>query len=248
MASESGLKCIALTDHDTVMGVSRAKAEADRLGIKLITGVELSTVAADGKDVHILAYNLDVNAPGFAEEMAQIAQMRINRNKLLQQKLHEHGIEIDVLGMKEHGMVGRADVARAMVEKGYVKTFSEAFDVYIGVDKPCYVQSRRLTPVEAISFALRYGGIPVLAHPKKLYMSHDEFQRFLRPLVLAGLGGIEAQYFTHTNSERKYYCKTARENRLIVTGGSDFHDYTHGVQIGTQYFSPSSYTRKILGI
>ncbi len=248
MAKENGLDCIAITDHDTVCGVKRAMAEAEKLGIKYIVGAELSTVANDGKEVHILAYNIDIDAPGFAEEMQHIADFRKQRNIVLQQKLQEHGFDIDVMSLKADGSVGRADIARVMVEKGYCKNVAEAFDLYIGAGKPCYVQTRRLTPCEAIAFTLRFGGIPVLAHPKNLRLAFKEFEKFLHPLVLAGLGGIEAQYFTHNISERKYYSKVARENKLVITGGSDFHDYNHGVPVGQKFFVPSGYTRKILGI
>ena len=89
----------------------------------------------------------------------------------------------------------------------------------------------------------------MLAHPKQLRMSGNvKFEQFLRTLVKAGLAGIEAQYFTHNRVERNFYGKMAKKYRLISTGGSDFHDYTHGVELGTKSFSPSGYTRKILGI
>ena len=246
-AKEKGLDCIAITDHDTVGGVERAQKRAEELGIKCICGTEISTVAGCG-DVHVLAYNLDMNALGFAEEMATISNFRVERNKQMQRKLDEQGIDIDILSLKTDGSIGRGEIAREMVRKGICRDSAEAFERYLGVGKPCYVQTRRLTPVEAIQFALRFGGIPVLAHPKNLRMGYKEFERFLHPLVLAGLGGIEAQYFTHNNAERKFFCKMAKKYKLIVTGGSDFHDYTHGVSLGTQSFSPNGYTRTILGI
>lgn len=246
-AKEKGLDCIAITDHDTVGGVERAQKRAEELGIKCICGTEISTVAGCG-DVHVLAYNLDWQNPEFAAEMQQISDFRTQRNRLMQQKFNENGIDIDILSLKSDGSIGRGEIAREMVKKGYCQNSAEAFEKYLGTGKRCYVQTRRLTPVEAIQFALRFGGIPVLAHPKNLHMSFKEFEKFLRPLVLAGLGGIEAQYFTHNNAERKFFCKMAKKYKLIVTGGSDFHDYTHGVSLGTQSFSPNGYTRTILGI
>ena len=88
----------------------------------------------------------------------------------------------------------------------------------------------------------------MLAHPKQLRLNPVEFEKFLKPLVLSGLGGIEANYFTHNSTERKFYTKMAKKYKLIVTGGSDFHDYTHGVELGAKSFSPTAYTRIILGI
>ncbi len=247
MAKEKGLECISLTDHDTVQGVRSAQAKAAQLGIKCLTGMEISTLS-EGREVHVLAYNLDMDALGFAEEMEKISNFRTQRNKQMQLKLDEQGIDIDILSLKNSGSIGRGEIAREMVRKGICKDSAEAFDKYLGVGKPCYVQTRRLTPVEAIQFTLRFGGISVLAHPKNLRMGYKEFEKFLYPLVLAGLGGIEAKYFTHNNAERKFFGKMAKKYHLIVTGGSDFHDYTHGVMLGQQSFSPNAYTETVLGI
>lgn len=246
MAKLKKLDCIAITDHDTFAGVRQASEYAKQVGIGYVVGAELSCMSS--REVHILAYNVNIDADGFDEELAKIANLRHERNKLLVQKLAEHGIEIDLASLSGGGTVGRGVIAREMVQRGYCKDVPEVFDKYLGVDKCCYVRSERLSPVDGIRFILRFGGIPVLAHPKQLKLDFSEFEKFLRPLVSAGLGGIEAQYFTHNNDERKFYTKMAKKYKLIVTGGSDFHDYTHGVVLGTQSFSPSSYTRKILGI
>lgn len=247
MAKEKGLDCISLTDHDTILGVKSAQQRAEELGLKCITGVEISTLASCG-DVHILAYNLETDTPGFEEEMQKISDFRMQRNKLMQQRFDENGIDLDILSLKSDGSIGRGEIAREMVKRGICQSVAEAFDKYLGTDKCCYVKTRRLTPVEAIQFALRFGGIPVLAHPKNLRMNCAQFEKFLRPLVLAGLGGIEAQYFSHTNSERKFFGRMAKKYHLIITGGSDFHDYAHGLPLGQQSFSPSNYTKTILGI
>lgn len=247
MAKEKELDCISVTDHDTVDGVFRAQQKAKSLGIVCLTGMEISTLS-NGKEVHILAYNLDTAAHGFADEMKTISNFRLERNKQMQQKFDEHGIDIDILSLKSDGSIGRGEIAREMVKRGICADSSEAFEKYLGVGKLCYVQTRRLTPVEAIQFTLRFGGIPVLAHPKQLHMSYREFEKFLHPLVLAGLGGIEAQYFAHNNVERKFFGRMAKKYHLVVTGGSDFHDYTHGVTLGQQSFSPNAFTEKVLGL
>lgn len=246
-AKEKGLDCIAVTDHDTVAGVKQAMAKARELGITCIVGAEISTVASCG-EVHVLAFNMDIDAPEFAAEIKKIADFRTERNRQMQKKFDENGIDLDILSLKKDGSIGRGEIGREMVKRGICKNVQEAFEKYLGVGKLCYVQTRRLSPLEAIQFISRFGGIPVLAHPKNLHMSFREFELFLRPLVSAGLKGIEAQYFAHNSTERKFFCKMARKYKLIVTGGSDFHDHTHGVPLGTQSFSPNGYTRTILGL
>ena len=247
MAKARGLDCIAITDHDTFDGVLRAKRRAEEVGIKYVIGAELSAVA--DREVHVLVYNVDVTSDEFKQTIAEISDLRNQRNVAMVQKLHEHGFEIDLDELKQRcASVGRGVIAREMVKKGYCQSVPEVFEKYLGVGCPCYVQTRRLTPVEVIHFALRFGGIAVLAHPKKLHMNQQEFERFLEPLVKAGLGGIEANYFTHTISERNYYGRLAKKYKLIATGGSDFHDYVHGIELGSKSFSPNGYTRTILGI
>ncbi len=246
LAHKKGYDCISITDHDTFVDTDDIVAYAKQVGIGYIVGVELSCVAQS--DVHILGYNVNYNAPGFDEEMQKIINYRKERNKLIVQKLKEHGCEIDLAKLESQGSVGRGVFAREMVKMGFCSSVAEVFEKYLGVGCCCYVQTKRLTPVEGIQFVLRYGGIPVLAHPKQLKLPFKQFEKFLKPLVLAGLGGIEAQYFTHNTAERSFYGKMAKKYKLVITGGSDFHDYVHGVEIGEKGFSPSNYTRKILGI
>lgn len=246
MAKNKGLQCIAITDHDSFDGVLQGKKRAEELGLEYVIGAEFSSVA--NTEVHILGYNINLSAAGFAEDMDKIADMRNARNEAIAEKLKQHGIVIDLNKLRAQGTVGRAVIAREMVSQGHCKDVSDAFARYLGAGQCCYVNTRRLTPVEAIRFILKYGGIPVLAHPKQLHIDFCDFDDFVKPLVSAGLGGIEAQYFTHNNAERNFYSKTAKKYKLISTGGSDFHDYVHGVMLGTKSFSPNSYTRKVLGI
>ena len=247
MAKARGLECIAITDHDTFDGVLRGKRRAEELGLKYVVGAELSSVGEH--EVHILVYNVDVDDEECKQAIARISDLRNQRNIAIVQKLREHGFEIDLDELKKNcSSVGRGVIAREMVKKGYATSVAEVFDRYLGNGCPCFVQTRRLTPTEVIHFALRFGGIAVLAHPKQLHLNQDEFERFVQPLVKVGLGGIEANYFTHTISERNYYGRIAKKYKLISTGGSDFHDYTHGVELGSKSFSPNGYTRTILGI
>ena len=247
MAKERGLDCISITDHDTFAHVERAKSRAKEVGLKYLVGAEITSVQ-DGTDIHMLVYNVDTTSDEFKETVEQIANLRHQRNVAIVGKLHEHGIDIDLDALRQHGSVGRAVIAREMVRLGYCKDEAEAFENYIGTDKCCFVQTRRMSPIDVIHFALRFGGIPVLAHPKQLRMSEKEFEEFLKPLVQAGLSGIEANYFTHNISERKFYSKMAKKYKLVATGGSDFHNYVHGVELGTKSFSPNTFTRTVLGI
>lgn len=249
MAKEKGLKCISVTDHDTVDGVKRAMAEGRRRKVKVLCGVELSTVYND-TEVHILAYNIDLNADGLGERLSEIRNLRNERNKALVEKLRAHGLNISLENIVKDAnkSIGRPDIAQELVRCGYCFSVKEAFDKYIGKGQCCYVQTRRLTPKEAILLATSYGGSAVLAHPRCLGMDEREFENFLQELVNCGLGGIEAEYFAHTTPERNYYKSMAKKYNLFVTGGSDFHDAQHGLPMGAVNYVPNATTRKVLKI
>ncbi len=248
-AQQHGMQCIAVTDHDTLAGVSRAQQEGGKLGVQVLSGVELSTISGN-KEVHILVYGLDCSDSALQQEMCAISNMRNNRNVELVSKLAQHGMPIDIANIASTtgGSVGRPAIALEMVKLGYVSSVIEAFEKYIGKGKPCYVQTARLTPQDAISLATRYGGIAVLAHPRNLRMSHEQCDRYVAMLAQQGLHGIESMYFSHTKVERKFYNKLARKYNLLVTGGSDYHDNTHGIQLGSMSMHPEKATMLALGI
>ena len=245
---ENEMHCIAISDHDTVQGVQRAIDHA-KGKIQILPCVELSSYEGN-TDVHILAFNVDYKNPQFLKEMEIVADYRNQRNVALAQCLCDLGIEFDLEELKKSkagNTVGRADFAKKLVEMGVVENESQAFEKYLGTNGKCFVRTKRLSPAEAIKLVLKYGGIPVLAHPKLLRMTKPQFEKYLLALYKAGLGGIEAEYFSHTYFERKYYTKLAKKYSMVVTGGSDFHDGKHGIDLGKS-FSPMPYTKKFLGI
>jgi predicted metal-dependent phosphoesterase TrpH len=167
MAAGIGLKIIALTDHDSVNGVlealEAAKASPD---ITFIPGVEISTDLADG-EAHILGYFIDYTSPEFMKTLEKFRDSRFNRGKKMVDKLATLGFFLDWKRVQEiagDGAIGRPHVARAMLEKGYINKFEDAFR-FIGHDGPAYVPRDKMTPEEAADLIIRAGGLPVLAHP-----------------------------------------------------------------------------------
>lgn len=245
ISKANNLDCISLTDHDTITGTQEFIRIATQAGLKAIPGVELSTVVGE-KEVHILVYGYSTDNPQIFADVEAINDLRNQRNRELARLLAQHGMPIDLDSLAKEGSVGRPVIAREMVRLGYVSDVIEAFNKYIGKGMPCYATTERITPYDAIDLAKRYNAYAVLAHPRNLKMSYVEFDKFLRPLVKHGLAGIEANYFTHTKGERKFYNKLAKKYHLMATGGSDYHDHTHGIQLGTMFFEPNAFTEKRL--
>ncbi len=240
MAKEAGLAGIAITDHDTVSGIAEALSEGERLGVLVVPGVEISTVA-DQQDIHVLGYYINVQDPVFLKRLAMLRSTRDLRNEMIVEKLQQLGLSITMdevtagLGrvLQDNETIGRPHIADLMVRKQYVNSIEEAFDKYLGKQGAAYVNPPRIHPKEAIEWIKESGGCAVLAHPG-LYHKDE----LVEQLILDGLDGIEVYHSDHSDADETRYLEMALRHNLIVTAGSDFHGERHGVvfhaQIGSR--------------
>jgi 3',5'-nucleoside bisphosphate phosphatase len=221
-AAEIGLKVIALTDHDSVDGIIPA-LEAVKVfpSLTFIPGVEISTDLADG-EAHILGYFIDYASPELAKLLQKSRDSRSGRGKRMVEKLNSLGVNITwdrVQQIAGDGAIGRPHVARAMMEKGYIKQFEEAFDKYIGHGGPAYVEREKMTPEEAVSMIVNAKGLPALAHP----FTVKDPEAMVINLKKAGLVGLEVYYKDNTPNQTANTLQLAKKYGLIPTGGTDFH-------------------------
>ena len=221
-AAELGLKVISLTDHDTVDGVPAALQAAVAFpGLRVIPGVEISTDLADG-EAHVLGYFIDYTSPELGSALERFRNSRQGRARGMVAKLGELGIAIDWERVQElagDGSIGRPHIARAMLEKGYITTFEEAFNKYIGHGGPAYVEREKMTPEEAVALILRAHGLPVLAHPFTVNDPED----MIKKLKKVGLIGVEVYYKDNTPEQTEETLTLAEKYGLIATGGTDYH-------------------------
>ena len=227
LAKDKGLACIALTDHDTLNGIEEAQAEGNRIGVEVISGVEISVRFEPGT-MHILGYFVDRNCLTLKEGLAEIQGARRQRNPQIIEKLRALGIDISLEEVKRESggdQVGRPHFARVLVQKKYVKDFEEAFNKYLTKGAPAYIDKRKLTSREAFEMIEAAGGIPSLAHPKLLKLDSNlkQFEETIEQLRAEGLKGLEVYSSCQSKKEAAHYRKTAEKFRLIITGGSDFH-------------------------
>jgi predicted metal-dependent phosphoesterase TrpH len=138
-------------------------------------------------------------------------------------------------------------MAHAMVAKGCVATVQEAFDRYIGLGGPAYVEKDKLPPPEVIAALHAAGGLAVLAHPPQLkYANAAQLERIVRELAAAGLDAIEAYHSDHTDRQTRAYLDLARRLKLGVAGGSDFHGPAKpGVLLGRPRVSTTMLTETV---
>jgi predicted metal-dependent phosphoesterase TrpH len=221
-AAKRGLSYIALTDHDTVDGIAQAQEAAKAFPeLKVIPGVEISTDTPDG-EVHVLGYFIDYDDPEFGATIEKFKNSRLVRAQGMLAKLENLGIHLDWQRVQEiagSSSIGRPHIAQAMLEKGYIGSFKEAFTEYLGRDRPAYVEREKMTPAEAVAIIIKAGGLAVLAHP----LTAGEPEALTKELKAAGLAGIEAYYDGYSDQEIKRLVGLARKHDLIATGGSDYH-------------------------
>jgi len=221
-AARLGLRIIAICDHDTVDGISRALAAAKAFtGLRVIPGVEVSTDFPAG-EVHVLGYFIDHTNKELGATLKRMRQTRRERARGMIAKLDKLGIHIDWSRVQEiagSGSIGRPHIAQAMLEKGYINSIGDAFYRYISKGGPAYVERIKMTPEEAVKLILRSGGLPVLAHP----LTIDDPEAVTTRLKAVGLIGIEAYYGEFNAEQVSYLVKMAHRHNLIVTGGSDYH-------------------------
>lgn len=224
-AKELGLHTIALTDHDTTAGLSRAAVQADLCGIRLIPGIELSTRYLE-KEVHILGYYCNTEDPEFCRAIAELQQIRIDKNQRILKHMQNDGIPVTMeeicCGIGE-SMVTRAHFARFLVNHGYVTSMNEAFARFLGEGRPYYEAKVPYPSADAVRLIRKAGGFAYLAHPGLTRLSEGELEGLIRILVDAGLNGIEAYHSKHKPEDTSFALKMAETYHLAVSGGSDYH-------------------------
>ncbi len=233
-ADRLGLAALALTDHDTLSGLSDACVAAERAAdMRFVPGIEVS-VRYRGGAMHVLGLGIDPADAGLGELAARLQHARDERNPKIVARLRGLDIEItdDDVAAVAHEMhagqdcavTSRVHIAETLRRMGRAKSVPDAFDRYIGRGAPAHVDKDRPTAREAIEAIGAAGGIAVLAHPSQLNCANRaQLERIVRDLMHHGLAGIEAYHSDHTPVLTRQVIDLARRLGLGISGGSDFH-------------------------
>jgi predicted metal-dependent phosphoesterase TrpH len=234
LALRLGLGAIAITDHDSLAGCREALLNTipDELGF--LTGVEISAEPPPSYpgvgSIHILGYGIRLDDPELNRTLEKLQDARRDRNPRILARLAKLGIalrleevEIEAGGAQP----GRPHIASLLVKKGLARTIDDAFDRYLGNDKPAYVDKFRIEAGQAVGLINAAGGIPVLAHPCLLELENDQqLDEILREMISMGLKGLEVYFSAHTPEQTRRYAELAKRHDLLMTGGTDFHGDT----------------------
>jgi predicted metal-dependent phosphoesterase TrpH len=230
-AAEGGLDVVALADHDTVAGFPGAEAAGREVDVQVLPAIEVSSTH-EGRDVHILGYFVDPDAPPLQAYAAKAVNRRSARMREMLSRLAEQGIGIKYEAVEraagpQRVVIGRPHLAKALVEAGHASSVPDAFNRLIGDQHRAFVPTQLLTPTEAVELVLASGGVPVWAHPPG-----DLLDRLLSELVKAGLRGLEVYRPRHARSDVLRYERFCATAGLVATGGSDWHGPDGGTALG----------------
>ena len=217
-AKDAGLSLIALSDHDTVLGVPEAIAAGKEFYIDVLPAIEFD--AQFETELHILGYGIDIFHPSIVTHEQEASARRIIRNGEILNKLEAAGLHVTPYLEHSKGNDTRLHFARALMLAGYADTVRNAFDMYLKRGGAGFVESVRPMPNRVIEIIHEAGGLAVLAHPKKL---KADIHTMVKELCGYGLDGIEAHYPLSTDGEIALFVSLAKQYGLFVTCGSDHH-------------------------
>ena len=221
--SAAGITTMGVTDHDTVAAVGEVSALAAPLGIRVVAGIEVTAVD-HGRDVHMLAYFVDVDSPALLGFLARQRELRVARVREIGMRLAALGAPVDVDGvlvpaaLRPGASVGRPQLARALVAAGHVRSVQEAFDRLLATGQPAFVPRSGPSPFDVVRVVHDEGGLVSIAHPG--VTKRDDL---IAPLAEAGMDALEAYHSDHAPDVERQYLDMAARLGLAVTGGSDFH-------------------------
>ncbi|UZR27123.1 PHP domain-containing protein [Methylococcus mesophilus] len=224
-AAASGIRTLALTDHDSVAGLAEAGAAAAEAGLRLVPGVELS-VTWESRTIHVVGLNIAPDHSGLNEGMRRLQAVRFERAKEMGRRLEKKGIpgtlEI-AAGLAGAGMVTRTHFARALVQLGHAASVRDVFDKFLAQGKPGHVPTVWAEMAAAVGWIIDAGGVAVLAHPQRYKMTGSWIRRLTGDFKAAGGQAIEVISGNATLSDIQTNTALARRFELLASVGSDYH-------------------------
>lgn len=224
-AVKYGLRCIALTDHDTVEGINELRDQGRKNNMPVLSGLEVSATHRE-YSLHILGYGIDHANEELLRFLNELQRGRTERNEKIISGLQRLGLNVhldELQAVSRHGQTGRPHIAALLLNKGIVGSLNQAFNLYLRKGAPAWAGRLSFSAAESISIIHRAGGIAVLAHPGHLDPEMKFLPLLIAELVERGLDGIEVYYPSHSAPVRKRLLRLAKKYTLVATGGSDYH-------------------------
>lgn len=224
-AAAQGVEVMALTDHDTLAGLDEASEAADRHGLCLIPGVEVS-VSWGGRTVHIVGLDVDPDCRVLRDGLATLQRYRVERAEEIARRLERAGWPGALEGARAQAageLVGRTHFARYLVSCGAAKDVRDVFKRFLVSGKPGHVAGQWASLDAAVGWIRAAGGQAVIAHPARYGFTRSKMRRFCEEFVAAGGRGIEVVSGSHSRDDYFTFARWSRELGLLASAGSDYH-------------------------
>ena len=233
---EFGIKKFAITDHDTIKG-ALAMQNIITSDINFIKGIEFSCITRNNSKCHILGLNYDENNQAFIDALNTGDKLRhekfYKRIEFLRDKFEIIFTDDEIKSLLAIPSVGKPHLGNLIVSKGYAKTRTEAIENII--DK-CKTGNDKIDAELAINAINSSGGVSIWAHPlggeRERELPEQKFIETLCELISYGLQGLECFYSKYALEKCKWLKNIARENDLLISGGSDYHGTNKSIPLG----------------
>ncbi len=225
-AAARGVTTLALTDHDDLSGLDKARDTAREIGIRFVNGVEIS-VSWGGVTIHIVGLHIDPENVVLANGLETVRNSRAVRAERMADGLAAAGIPGSLEGAYAYAensrLIGRTHFARFLVARGHVRDVKTVFQRFLVAGKPGYVPHQWASLGDAVGWITASGGRAVVAHPGRYKLDRAEMRRFLEAFKSAGGEGVEVVTGSHTRAQYTEYGLLARDLGFLASRGSDFH-------------------------
>lgn len=224
-AHAAGVGALALTDHDTLEGLTEAAAAAQRLGIGFVPGVEVS-VTWQGQTVHIVGLQVSGDTGAMQQGLDGLREFRDWRAEQMGRRLAKAGIEgvfERARGLSNGRLISRTHFARALVELGHAETVRKVFQHFLVNGKPGFVEGRWADLADAVGWIRQAGGQAVIAHPARYKMTRSKLRRLIAAFSEVGGTAIEVVSGSHSRDDAFNMAQQAKDFGLLASAGSDYH-------------------------
>ena len=235
IANDVGCDLFSLTDHDTTLGLSEAQLESDKLGLRLVNGVEISAFWKN-RAIHIIGLGIDINSDILQNGLSFNQELRKVRAKKIALDLWRSGVK-DPLekAQKISGghMLTRTHFAQMLINEGYCKDMKSVFRRYLSGKKPGGVRVEWKDFDEVIKWIHFAGGKALIAHPFRYRMTNSKIKQLLLDFKEALGDGFEVVNANSTEDEISLGNQWLEDYDFLASSGSDFHGWPNQrVQIG----------------
>ncbi|MCP3867161.1 MAG: PHP domain-containing protein [Gammaproteobacteria bacterium] len=224
-AAEAGITVVALTDHDTTLGLAAAAEAAREWGVRLIPGVEVS-VTWQSRVIHIVGLGIAPDNMELNQGLESLREFRHWRAEEIGRRLGKSGIAGAYEGARKFSrghLIGRAHFARFLVDQGYAPDFRKVFKQYLVRGKPGYVPGQWASLENAVAWIRAAGGQAVIAHPARYPLTRTRLRRLMTEFMDAGGEGIEVVSGCHSRDDVFKIAAHTRDFGLLASTGSDYH-------------------------